>query len=295
MLKLLQALFIGCFLLGCSTSHRPGSLPETFLESLDKENFDLLAPFLPTPDYYKSLGKDIKERTDEEILQFLSHNKAKLKDAWQDILNRTKERKLRLQSIRITETLEYLFGENEPYYSTVVVYEYNNRQWDDMVFLTGKHNGHTYLLAIPNATQFLSMENSSLRNSEEARMFREMNQPGFSKNIQNRVKEIIEFAKQNNVQAFTESLVYRGEDETRRWKTSLTMQDTEESRQVHTWMSRIRNSFELCSEYSFAVLRTDREEEGTWLVQPVQCGERTIYFALLKIGDRYLLGDMDSD
>lgn len=295
MRKFLLVFLIGCFLLSCSTSHRPGSLPETFLESLDKENFDLLAPFLPTPDYYKSLGKDIAERTDEEILQFLSNSKTKLKDAWQDILNRIKEKKINLKAIRITETLEYLFSENKHYYSTVVVYEYNNRRWDDMVFMTGKQNEHTYLLAIPNATQFLSMANTSLRNSEEARLFREMNQPGFSKKIQDRVKEIIDFAKQNNVQAFTESLVYRGEDETRRWKTALSLQDTEESRQAEKWMNRIRNSFELCSEYSFAAIRTDREEEGTWMVQPVHCGERTIYFAFLKIGDRYLLGDMDSD
>ena len=97
--------FLSCsfLLLGCSSKKKEASLPGTFLESLSKQKFELLAPYLPTADFYKGLGKETGERTDEDIKKIIEQNNSKLKDGWTRIGEKLKSGNIKPADIIIKE------------------------------------------------------------------------------------------------------------------------------------------------------------------------------------------------
>ena len=283
------------FFISCDTNKKESSLGGTFVESLGKGQFEMLEPYFPTVEFYKSLGGNAPERSDEEIVKFLDGSKERLKNAWTSINERIKSAKTDLSAVDIKETLVYSPFSEKKIQAMVVVYEYENKTWDDMLFTVSEWNGKTYLLEIPNTERFLSMEDSSLRASAEAKLSLEMNKPEFNNSVKKKVEDIIGYAKENKVKEFTESVVYRGNDENRRWKSAMSMNDTAEAQEITGLMSQVNGEMSDCSNYTFNEIRTGRESEGTWIVMPVNCGNKIVYFAFLKTDDQLLLGDVDKE
>ncbi len=60
-------------------------------------------------------------------------------------------------------------------------------------------------------------------------------------------------------------------------------------------MNEVKNNMSDCTDFTFDKLRGNKESEGFWIVQPVVCGKKIIYFAFLKVKDKLLLGDVDTE
>jgi hypothetical protein len=113
--------------------------------------------------------------------------------------------------------------------------------------------------------------------------------------LDEKIKKIIASVKENDLPAFAQNLVYRGEDETRKWKTQLNFNDNTEKQQSEEFMQRVKRAIENCTDYKTGDIKTENESEGTWIIMPMLCGNKTVSFAFLKIGENYLLGDIDSE
>lgn len=289
--------FLSCsiLLLGCSSKKQDASLPGTFLESLSKQKFELLAPYLPAADFYKSLGKEVKDRTDEEIAKFIEKSNNKVKEGWSKIIERLKTANIKPGNVEIKEIMVYSPFKVNKMQGMVVQYNYNDKTWDDIFFIVSEWNGKTYLLEIPNTEKFLSMEDTSLQASAEARLYLEMSKPGYQKNVQARVEKIIMFAKDNKVKEMAESMMYRGDDEKRKWKSAMTINDTDYVKRATEFMGQINNELKDCSDLAFDEIKSERESEGVWIVMPVKCGSKTIHFAFLSLNNQLLLGDIDAE
>jgi len=90
-------------------------------------------------------------------------------------------------------------------------------------------------------------------------------------------------------------IVYRGEDESRKWKDFANYEDEKEKQYVDDVCYRI-NTIIGGGDIEFGKFSTEDESEGTWYVQEVKYGQdfqKTAIFAFLKIGDRFALGDID--
>lgn len=92
-------------------------------------------------------------------------------------------------------------------------------------------------------------------------------------------------------------IVYQGSDEKRKWKDAANYQNVKEKEQVDQVCFKINQTVNQDSSYRIVGYRKEKESEGEWhllLITYVKKGkERKAVFAFLKIGDKYLLGDID--
>ena len=107
--------------------------------------------------------------------------------------------------------------------------------------------------------------------------------------------ELVEAGKSNEL---AEYIVYRGDDKNRKWKDHCRYNVEEEKHQVQNLHQRIVSRY-LPYKYEFLKFFSQKESEGEWLIWEMKFetedNERPkkVYFAFLKVGDRYLLGDID--
>jgi len=281
------------FLLYSCRKEKSGSLEDAFILSLKENNFDVLKTYLPDMEFYKSLGSKMPRQNDEGIKKFLEDNNQKLKEAWQNTIFNVASKKIDMSNVRIKEVFFYdPFPQDETSEAMVINYEYNGKTWDDLQFIVGRRAGRVYLLVIPHATRAFSMADPELRASNEARAWIEMQKPEFNKKLGKLTDNVIKAVKENNAGVFSQMILYRGADESRKWKTAVNMKDSLEREQANEFMQKVAKAVASCTEQEAGTYRTERESEGLWIILPVRCGNRFIQFTYLWVNSQYLLGDV---
>ena len=93
------------------------------------------------------------------------------------------------------------------------------------------------------------------------------------------------------------AIVYRGDDEARRWKAVSNYEAADEKRHVDQVCREIRNLLAGSDSYDWGEYLEETESEGTWHVQAVQfvkgLQRQERHFAFLMIGEAFALGDID--
>ncbi len=272
-----------------------GELGTSFLSSLQQGQFGLLEKFIPTLAFYKSLGKEMAGRSDKEIGQVREQNKSRLKENWQQILQRVRRDGIDLTAVLIRETLVYEIIPGKPMQGMVVVYGYKGRDYDDLSLIVHQQTGKTWLLEIPNPTRVFKMEDTTLRSSTKARQMIAQSDPLLKLQLEMQVKTLIRLANGDSLMAFGPQVIFRGEPPSRNWKSPLNMDIPDEAAQAERMMIQVKKAMSGCSDYKLEAIRVESESEGYWMVQPVICGSRKVYFAFLMIGAGLLLGDLDTE
>ncbi len=92
-------------------------------------------------------------------------------------------------------------------------------------------------------------------------------------------------------------IVYRGEDKARAWKEVANYRKEEDKKGVDEICLRINGTVNRDTGYHIIKYLTEKESEGTWHVLIVTYNKQGVTkqatFAFLKIGDKFLLGDID--
>ncbi|HOZ68102.1 MAG TPA: hypothetical protein PLU11_09895 [Chitinophagaceae bacterium] len=272
-----------------------GELGTSFLSSLQLGKFGPLEKYIPTVAFYKSLGKEMAGRSDKEIGQLRDQSTTRLKENWKQILERVRKDGIDLAGVLIRETLVYDIMPGKPMQGMVVVYGYKGHEYDDLSLIVNQQPGKTWLLEIPNSTRVFKMDDSTLRNSKQARQVIALSDPQLKKQLESQVKAMIRQAKGDSLQAFGSQVIFRGEPASKNWKSALNMNLPEEVEQAERLMKQVSKAMAGCSDYKMESMRVEKESEGNWLVQPVKCGSKKVYFAFLMTGSGLLLGDLDTE
>jgi hypothetical protein len=273
-------------------SETPDKLEDAFFQSIQKNDFKLMEKFLPDKAFYNSLGDKMAKRTDDEILAFLDDSNEKIKQAWQNTIFNAAEKKIDLNKISIKEIFVYdPFPKDEVTEAMVINYDYKGKTWDDIQFIIANKNGKTYLLGIPNPTRAFSMTDPELRATNEAKAWVEMNDPVFKKNLQNLSDTLIAAIQKNDLVTFGNYLAYRGDDPNRQWKSLINLSDSLEKQMATTFLQRMHSSLQGCTGFEKGEMKTERESEGLWIIQPVKCGNKIFSLAFLRINGRLILAD----
>ena len=281
------------FILGCSNDS-PNKLEDAFILSLQKNDFNILKKFLPDVAYYKSLGDKMPFKENKEIKKFIDESNQRIKDAWQNTVFNAAEKKIELNKVVIRDVFYYdPFKRDETSEAMIINYEYKGKVWDDIQFIIGHYNTRTYLLTIPNPTRAFSMVDSDLRATNEAKAWIETQKPDFKKNIEDVTRKIISDVKEKNIEAFAQQIIYRGDEESRRWRSGVNINDSLEKRQAEEFMQKVGRHIEKCDAYETGEIMTERESEGVWIVLPMKCGDKVISFAYLRVNNKLMLGDTD--
>lgn len=282
------------FIAGCENDS-PNKLEDAFILSMQKNDFNILKKFLPDVAYYKSLGDKMPFQQNEDIKKFIDESNQRIKDAWQNAIFNAAEKKIELNKVMIRDVFYYdPFKRDEASEAMIVNYEYKGKVWDDIQFIIGRYNARTYLLTIPNPTRAFSMADPELRATNEAKSWIETQKPDFKKNIEEVTRRIINDVKENNIESFAQQIIYRGDEESRRWRSGVNMNDTLEKRQAKEFMQKVGSQIEKCEAFETGEIITERRSEGVWIVLPMKCDDKIVSFAYLRINNKLMLGDTDS-
>lgn len=92
-------------------------------------------------------------------------------------------------------------------------------------------------------------------------------------------------------------IVYRGEDKSRNWKSPANYSNESEKKGVDDACERINQTINQDENYKIIGYATKAESEGVWhtlTASYIRKGvEKKTVYAFLKIGDSFLLGDID--
>ena len=295
MRQLFLSAFVILLFISCNDS-APKKLEDAFILSMQKNDFSLLKKFLPDVAYYKSLGDKMPFQKNKDIKKFIDESNQRIKDAWLNTIFNAAEKKIELNKVSIKEVFYYdPFKRDEASEAMVVNYEYKGKVWDDIQFIIGRHNGNIYLLNIPNPTRAFSMADPELRATNEAKAWIETQKPDFKKNMGEMTRKIMADVKKNDLESFGQQIIYRGDDESRKWRSGVNMSDSLEKQQARDFMKKVSRNIENCSNYETGEILTERGSEGVWIIFPIKCGDRVISFAYLRVNNKLMLGENDSE
>jgi hypothetical protein len=298
MFKLYSFLAAAVILFSCitkSTSGTEDSLDKLFIQSLKENKFEVLENNLATKELYRFIVP-AKDTGDAFIDTFIRDYKLRIRESWNKVAEIVKTKKIDFSKLQVKEWLVHnpFKDKEKDVQGAVLVYEYDGKTWDDLSFLVATMKNKTYLLEIPNPTKAFSFADTALRSRSDAILYRELKDTSFIPKLEVRVKEMIQYAKENKIQQLTENAVYNGDDESRKWKSAMNPSDVKDFERGYSLIKVINNGLETCSgNYTFGTMEYDRESEGVWIVQKLNCGNKTIYFAFLKIDNKFLLGDVN--
>lgn len=92
-------------------------------------------------------------------------------------------------------------------------------------------------------------------------------------------------------------IVYRGDDKKRAWKDVANYSNVTEKKGVDETCLRINETVNRDTAYTITRYFTETESEGTWHILRVRYTKkgtiREAAFAFLKIGNKFVLGDID--
>ena len=295
MRRLLFLPFIVLLFISCSDS-KPNKLEDAIILSLQKSDFNLLKGFLPDKKFYETVTQQTPKKTDKEIEDLLTQAHFKIKQAWQRMIQIAGETKVDLNKVVLKEAIYYdPFPKDEVSEALIINYDYKGNTWDDLQFIVSRNAGRTVLLDIPNPTKAFSMLDTERKGTADAKARIEMDKPEFKKNIEDLTNKLITAAMANNLDEFGKYLVYRGDDQSKRWKAAVNMSDSLERKDAAQFMERFNKSLASCSNYKNGDVRTEKESEGLWIIWPLDCGDKIFSLAYLKINGQLLLGDTDSE
>jgi hypothetical protein len=116
-----------------------------------------------------------------------------------------------------------------------------------------------------------------------------------SEKVKVRLTELFALAKAEKFSDAASYLVYRGKDESRRWKDVYIYSNENEDKEVTRVCKEIKGML-TGGSYEFAKFKTETESEGEWCIWEVNFStgeQKKVYFACLLINGVYCLGDID--
>jgi hypothetical protein len=294
-MRLILSAIVLLFLSACSDK-QPEKLEDAFIFSMQKNDFNVLKNFLPDRKFYDAISDKMPKRTDKEIQDFLNESNDRIKQAWQNSIFNVAQKKIDLNKVMIRDVFYYdPFPNDKTSEAMIVNYEYKGKVWDDIQFIVARKTGKTVLLEIPNPTRAFSMSDPELRATGEAKTWIEMSKPAFKETITELSEKLIKAARENRLDEFGQHLAYNGNDDAKRWRVPLNMNDSSERKQAAELMQRLNHNMENCEKYQTGNVVTQRESEGVWIVWPISCGNKIIRLAYLRINGKLLLGDTDAN
>jgi hypothetical protein len=114
--------------------------------------------------------------------------------------------------------------------------------------------------------------------------------------VKDRLVQLFELAKTDNYEEAATYIVYRGDDDSRKWKDTCNFKNENEQKYVTEVCRDIKYLLAGGGDYTFGKFKTETESEGTWYIWEVKFSKgetKSAYFAFLYIKNNYSIGDID--
>lgn len=279
-----------------ASSQPEKKLAEAFIQSIATTNFKLLEPYIyNAPIAKKIFGSEFGKMPPAKQFEAIKRNKTSLQNKWEKVVANAKENKIDFNKVHIKQVLSGRIEGNNFLNSLLATYEYNNTEWDDLLFIINSKGISKYIVDIPNNTAMFAMNESRRgRNVKELQMAADKNDPAIKVQLKNTIEMIRKFIANNEDEQLYKYLVYTGEeDKDNRWKRTIDASKPEDIQSSKRIIKKLKDGFENCKEINYEAVRIEKESEGIWYVINAACSGHTHSYAFLKINKVFVLGDID--
>lgn len=296
MLKKFFTLFITLITALISYSQPEKKLAEAFIQSVAKNNFKLLDPFITNSKIAKNLfGAEFNKMTPAKQAEAIKKNKISLQSKWARVVNNAKENKIDFSKVQVKQALTGPIEGNNLLSSMLVTYLYNGVEWDDLFFIINKQGAGKYIIDIPSDTRMFALnEDRRGKNLKDIQLAKDINDPNVKQHLKDAVEKLKRLVAANDDQQLYSNMVYKGEnDKENRWRRTINPSNPDDVESARRMMEKLKAGFAKCEVINYGDIRIEKESEGVWYVINTTCGGQKHTYAFLKINNVYTLGDTD--
>ncbi len=286
-------LIIGCLF---SYGQPEKKLAEAFIQSVAKNNFQLLNPYIFNASAAKNIfGKEFNQMTPAKKIEAIKKNKSTLESKWLTVVSNAKSNKIDFSKLQIKQVLSGPIKGADLLHSLLVTYQYNGVEWDDLFFIVNKQGVSKFIIDLPSNTDMFTLDEGRREgNLKDFQLIKDKSDPQIKQKLKSAVDELKKLAMLNDTIKLFGHLVYTGEDDnTNRWKRILDPSKPEDVESAKKMMTKLMSGLTQCDKINYQDVRIEKESEGIWYVITATCGNKKNNYAFLKINNSFLLGDID--
>ncbi len=296
MLKNIFALLVSFISIGVGFSQPEKKLANAFVQSVDKNNFQLLKPYLVTVNVAKTyFGLEFTKMSISKQKERIVKLNNELQKKWTKVVANAKQKKIDFNRLQLKQVLQTIIEENIFLNFLLVTYNYNNYEWDDLTLIVNKAGTAKYLIDIPSNTSiFLLDESKRGKNIQNLQQERDKKDPKIKEQLIAAVQNIKDLIATNKFSQIYSYIAYTGrEDMQNRWKRTVDPAKPGDTDEADRFIEKLKATFTICDKPVYGKFRIEKESEGVWYVITTICGTKKIEMAFLKINDAFVLGDID--
>jgi hypothetical protein len=285
-------------------------LAQAFIQSLNKKNFILLNPYLPTTANMKTaFGSSFSLLPAAKQADSVRKIKNSILKSWVNTLGTIKKNKIDLSKIYLNQVETTPIGpdkDNSILSSLLVTYFYNGQEWDDLLF-TINTIGPKFMLNVASTTEIIDSSHDSNivfglndkargKNLEKLAMEKERTDPSTKDRIELALEGLRQYALDNNIAALIAHQIYKGDEHPdQKWKRELHADDANAKTDAKKLVATLKVDLTQChlDLVSYKSLRVQKNTEGIWYILPFTCGGKQLIYSFLKINDVLLLANIE--
>jgi hypothetical protein len=290
----MKIFFLLCFtaLIYCSKAQNKEEFAKSFIASIKQNNYTILQKHIPTIAVLQKIAP--KEFVGDKVKATYKYNQLinNLKASWALLIAESKANKVDVGAIIINEILLTNMPNNKAMQTFSIHCAITNKSQSLSQLIVTTVNNKLYLVSIPNPTSFFTSKDAKTI-EDEITLLKGSNDKQVMLGVKASFDSLQQFTKANDINAFAQKCIYRGNDENRKWKQPVNIKNTNEVMATQSTFEKAKDIFAKCATATFKGLKLDKESEGIWYVYTVNCNEKEIHFAFLKVDNNYYLGDID--
>jgi hypothetical protein len=271
-------------------------LAAAFIQSVAKNNFSLLEPYLLNAAAAKTLyGNEFNKMPPAKQTEAITKMRAQLKNKWTVVVNNAKTSAIDFSKLQLNQVVTAPVEGNKLINALVASYLYNGKEWDDIFLIVNAKGPSLYISEIPSQTSVFTMNESRQgKNLRDMQTQKDKDDPDVKRNLSDAVLALQKLTEKKDTQQILRKMVYTGEQDVNgRWKRTIDPSNTDDVASGKRILGKLTERLSKCNNASFGEVRIEKESEGVWYVIKTTCGERSSAFAFLKINNEFVLGDVD--
>lgn len=279
-----------------SYSQSEKKLAEAFIQSVAKNNFQLLDPYLVNAASAKTVfGNEFIKMPAAKQAEAIKKYKSQLQKKWNNVINNAKENKIDFNKVQLQQVLPGPIEGSEALNSLLITYQYTGTEWDDLLLIINKKGNSKYIIELPTDTRMFALnEDSRGKNLKDLQIEKDKSDPNIKQHLKDAVATLRKLVAANDEQQLYSHLVYTGEeDKDNRWKRTVDPSKPEDIQSAKRIIGKLKNGFAKCEAINYGEVRMEKESEGVWYVINTTCGDQKHTYAFLKINNTFVLGDSD--
>ena len=270
-----------------------------FVQSVAKNNFQLLKPYLLTSGIaQKYFGKEFTKMPTSKQIERIKKINTDLQKKWTKVVANAKANKIDFSRLLIKQFL-YMppeeISEERSFDFLLITYEYENMEWDDLIFIVNKNGTSKYILELPlNTNMFALNKERRGKNINDIQLAMDKNDPKIKEYLKDAIENLKKFAEQEDATQLYNYMAYTGEkDKDNRWKRIADASKPEDVESTKMLRTKLKSELANCPAITYENVRIEKESEGVWYVITAICGTKKTEYAFLKINNAFVLGDID--